>query len=438
MEILIAAFIGILMGFFLGRFASKRPEATPAGTESALAPLQDLLAKAREDLKEKQLECQGLTHELAKAEQSLADVRKQYATREKEVVELQDRFKQEFSVLAEKLLEEKGKKLNEIQHDRLAAILKPLQEKIVDFDDRLNKAQIEDTKQRSSLEEKIKSLSELNLQMADDARRLTQALKGDTKVQGNWGEMVLEKILEKSGLQKGREYMTQDSLVDENERRLRPDVVIYLPEDRHLVVDSKVSLTAYERYVSAEDPGDKEKYRREHLLSLRNHIKSLGSKDYSSLPQIKSPDFVFLFVAVEPAFQLALQWENELIGEAFGHKVILAGPSTLLAATSTVANIWRHERQNRNVLEIAKVGGALVDKLVLFLNDLETVRRALSNAEKALDLATKKLSDGNGSVLKRAHKLQQLGAKSSKQLPPLDAALEDDDEQEADEEPLSN
>jgi DNA recombination protein RmuC len=432
MEMMIAMLIGLLAGFFLGWFAFKRQETSSLPVQPGnTAPLEAVLARAQEDLKEKQLECQELTHELAKAEQRLTDALDRYRTREQEVTELQERFRQEFSLLAEKLLEEKGKRLGDQQNAQLATLLQPLQEKLSAFDNRIALAQVEETKQRTSLGEKIQQLTDLNQQMVEDARRLTEALKGSSKVQGNWGELVLERILEKSGLQLGREYQTQKAFKDESDRRFLPDAVIYLPEQRHLIVDSKVSLTAYERYVSADDPTEKEKHRRDHLLSLRNHYKSLGEKNYPALAELKSPEFVFMFVAVEPAFQLALQSDGDLLAEAFGQKVILVGPSTLLAATSTVASIWRHERQNRNVIEIAKVGGELVDKLVGFIGDLEQVRKALGNAEKSLDAAHKKLHDGKGTILSKAKKLELLGAKSSKQLPPAaDAAFDDDDTEE--------
>ncbi len=430
---MIAMLIGLLAGFFLGWFAFKRPETSTLPIQpGSTAPLEAVLARAQEDLKEKQLECQELTHELAKAEQRLTDAVNKYSTREQEVVQLQERFRQEFSLLAEKLLEEKGKKLGEQQNAQLSALLQPLQEKLSAFDKRISSAQLEDTKQRTSLGEKIQQLTELNQQMVDDARRLTEALKGNSKVQGNWGELILERILEKSGLQQGREYQTQKAFKDDNDRRFLPDAIIYLPEQRHLIVDSKVSLTAYERFVSAEDPAEKEKHRRDHLLSLRNHFKSLGEKNYPALAELKSPEFVFMFVAVEPAFQLALQSDGDLLAEAFGQKVILVGPSTLLAATSTVASIWRHERQNRNVLEIAKVGGELVDKLVAFITDLDQVRKAIGNAEKSLEAAANKLHEGRGNMVSKARKLQQLGAKSSKQLPQTtDADFEEDDADEA-------
>ena len=273
-----------------------------------------------------------------------------------------------------------------------------------------------ESRDRVSLLQEIVSLKELNTRMSADALNLTKALKGDSKAQGNWGEMVLEKVLEASGLQKGREYETQGSFSNEDGQRLRPDVVVHLPENKHVVIDSKVSLTAWERF-SSETEEQQELQLRAHIESIRAHIKDLSAKNYQDLYGINTPDYVLMFIPIEPAFLKALETDARLFGDAFDKNIMLVCPSTLLVTLKTIHNIWRFEYQNRNALEIARQAGALHDQFVLFAEALEDIGDKLDKAQRAYETAHKRLSSGKGNLVGRIQRLETLGAKARKSIP---------------------
>jgi len=267
------------------------------------------------------------------------------------------------------------------------------------------------------LEQQIEQLSDLNETMSERAEDLTEALEGQSRAQGDWGEMVLERILEESGLKDGREYHTQVSRTDGQGRRLRPDCVVELPEERFVIVDAKVSLTAYSRFASAETEEEREKHLQKHLQSVRGHVSSLASKDYGSLYGERSPDFVLMFMPIEPAFALALQNHESLYQSAFEEGVVIVSPTTLQATIATIANIWRQERQNQNAREIAERGGRLYDKFVLFAEALETIGQRIEQARESYHTARKRLTDGRGNLLRQIEMLRELGAEHSKELP---------------------
>lgn len=334
-----------------------------------------------------------------------------------EIEELQQKFVKEFENLANKIFEEKSAKFTEQNKEKISEILNPLKEKISEFEKKVEQTNKESIDRLSSLREQLLSLKELNNQMSQEAKNLTEALKGQTKTQGNWGEFILESILEKSGLVKGREYVVQESLVTETGKRFQPDVIVNLPENKSIVIDSKVSLIAYERYVSSEDENEKEKALRDHIISIRSHLKSLSSKNYQSLYQLNSLDFVLMFMPIEPAFALAVQQDASLFNEAFEKNIVIVSPSTLLATLRTIASIWRQENQNKNALEIARQAGALYDKFVNFYNDLLDVGKKLDSAKDSYEEAMKKIHDGRGNLIAGVEKIKQLGAKASKSLP---------------------
>lgn len=346
-----------------------------------------------------------------------------------EIEELQQKFVKEFENLANKIFEEKSAKFTEQNKEKISEILNPLKEKISEFEKKVEQTNKESIDRLSSLREQLHSLKELNNQMSQEAKNLTEALKGQTKTQGNWGEFILESILEKSGLVKGREYVVQESLVTETGKRFQPDVIVNLPENKSIVIDSKVSLIAYERYVSSEDENEKEKALRDHIISIRSHLKSLSSKNYQSLYQLNSLDFVLMFMPIEPAFALAVQQDASLFNEAFEKNIVIVSPSTLLATLRTIASIWRQENQNKNALEIARQAGALYDKFVGFVEDLKAVGDKMDEAKSKYQDAMKKLVEGSGNLVKRSEKLKVLGAKTSKQIPQkiLDRSGLDDD-----------
>ncbi len=273
-------------------------------------------------------------------------------------------------------------------------------------------------------------LKDMNQQITQEAKNLTQALKGQTKTQGNWGEFILESILEKSGLEKGREYYVQESFTSESGRRFQPDIIIKLPENKSIVVDSKVSLVSYERYISSDSENEKQNALREHINSIRSHVKNLSSKNYQNLYQLESLDFVLMFMPIEPAFALAVQTDASLFNDAFEMNIVIVSPTTLLATLRTITSIWRQENQNKNALEIARQSGALYDKFVGFTEDLISIGKKMDDAKNTYSSAMNKLVDGSGNLVRRVQRIKELGAKTAKQLPNslLDRADEDDGE----------
>lgn len=330
----------------------------------------------------------------------------------------------EFRNLANEILEQKGKSFGETSRQHIQELLKPLGEKIQLFEKKVEDTYDKESKQRFALEKEIKTLFELNSRISVDAVNLTNALKGESKTQGIWGEVILERVLEKSGLEKGREYDIQVSLKDEDGRTRQPDVLVHLPDNKNVVIDSKVSLTAYEGYFSASDQEKRAVFLKQHILSIRTHIKLLSEKNYQNLQTLRSLDYVLLFLPVEAAFTLAVQEDERLFTEAFEQNIILVGPSTLLATLRTIHNIWRYEYQSKNALEIAKRAGLLYDKFFSFTQDLEEIGKRIDQTQTAYEQAHQKLMSGRGNLVTSVEKLKTLGARASKQLP--DHLLEDD------------
>ena len=334
-----------------------------------------------------------------------------------ELEELQQRFTKEFENLANRILEEKSLKFTEQNKLNLDNILNPLKEKIKDFEEKVDKSYKAEAAERNSLKGEIKNLVELNQKISADANNLAKALKGDTKKQGNWGEIILEKILERSGLVKDREYKTQVNTQREDGSRQQPDVVILLPENKHIIIDAKVSLVAYEQIDQAATDEERSQRIREHITSVKNHVKMLGEKNYHSAAEFSTPDFVLLFMPIESSFSSAVQADQEIFSYAWDRKIVIVSPSTLLATLMTIASIWKQERQTRNALEIAEQGGRLYDKFVSFLEDLLQVGKKLDEAKSGYAEAMKKLSEGRGNLVSSAEKLKELGAKNAKQIP---------------------
>lgn len=328
-----------------------------------------------------------------------------------------EQMNKEFKALANEVFESRQQVYKEESKEQLSGILGPLSERIKDFEKRVEDTYSQESRERFSLIREVKSLQVLNTQISTDAINLTKALKGESKTQGTWGEVILERVLEKSGLEKGREYETQVSMRDEGGRLRQPDVVVHLPEGKDIVIDAKVSLTAYERYASADDEAVRRVALKEHIQSLRRHLKLLGEKDYQQLDGVYTLDFVLLFVPVEGAFALAVQEDGELFADGFEKNIVIVSPSTLLATLRTIQNIWRYEQQNRNAQEIASRAGALYDKFVNFVGDLETIGNRINSTQTAYNDAHNKLVSGKGSLVGRAEGMRELGAKVSKSLP---------------------
>ncbi len=351
----------------------------------------------------------NLTHLRTQLEQQATQTQQQHLTNQ-----------QAFENMANRLLEEKSQRFAQQNETQIQHLLGPLKEKITTFEDNIERRYLEETRDRVSLKKEIEQLRDLNLQLSQDAGNLAAALKGDNKTQGDWGELQLEILLEKAGLQRDVHYRAQSVFRDEDGRTKRPDFIINLPHDKHLVIDCKVSLTAYERYCSADTTALKQKALKAHTDSLRGHIKDLGSKKYEQLYQINSPDYLLLFIPVEPAFSLALQQDQRLFLDALDQNIVLVTTSTLLATMRTVSFIWKQEKQQRSVLEIARESGRLYDKFVNFVEDLRLVGQRLNSAQTAYEDAMYKLSEGkrySQTLVGRAEKLRKLGARNSKTLP---------------------
>jgi DNA recombination protein RmuC len=328
-------------------------------------------------------------------------------------IQLTDHFK----TLAQEILEEKSQRFASQNQQNLDLLLKPLQEKISDFRKRVDDVYSEESKERASLQTEIHNLTALNMKMSQDANALTKALRGDSKAQGNWGELVLETILESSGLRKGHEFDVQDTQRNDDGQLLYPDVVIHLPDNKHVVIDSKVSISAYTRSVQTDNPDDQTAELTAHVNSIRSHMSGLSAKNYQDLYGLGAIDFVLMFIPIEPAFLAAISHQSGLFQEALTKNIVLVCPSTLHATVRTIAHVWRQEHQNRNAQEIARQCGALYDKFVGFVHDLDNVGDKLSQTQKSFDEAYKKLSTGNGNLVRSAQKVRELGVKPNKSLP---------------------
>ncbi|WP_379086741.1 DNA recombination protein RmuC [Pedobacter sp. UC225_65] len=346
---------------------------------------------------------------------------------QKNLEDLQQKFTLEFSLVANKILEEKSAKFTAQNQTNLDSILNPLKANIKSFEEKVDKVYQTEAAERNHLKGVIFQLMDQSKQIQTDANNLTKALKGDSKKQGNWGEVILERVLERSGLVKDREYRLQASLNSAEGARLQPDVVIDLPDEKHLIVDAKISLVAYERMMNAETDEEKVLNLKQHLLSVKAHIDGLAGKNYQNLYQINSPDFVLLFMPIESSFSVTVQADGELFNYAWDRKVVIVSPTTLLATLRTIASIWKVDRQNKNVFEIAEEAGALYDKFVGFLEDMEKIGKHIDLTQKAHDDAFKKLQYGNGNLIGKVEKIKKLGAKT-KGNKQIDSRLLEDEE----------
>ena len=358
-----------------------------------------------------------LTIQLTKKETDFENLWERNKEQKQEVNELQEKFTKEFENLANKILEEKTNKFTEQNKENLKNILSPLQEKILSFEKKVEDTHKESLVQHTSLKEQIIHLGQMNAQMSKETLNLTKALKGDSKMQGNWGELILERVLEKSGLEKNREYFVQLSHETNEGNKVFPDVVINLPDGKKMIVDSKVALTAYERFVNEEDDDLKNTHLREHVNSVKRHVEQLGNKNYHDLYQMESPDFVLLFIPIESAFAVALNEDNSLYNKAFEKNIIIVTPTTLLATLRTIDSMWTNQKQQENALEIARQAGALYDKFEGFVSDLVKLGKKMEEARTEYQGAMNKLVDGNGNLITSVEKLKKMGAKAKKSLP---------------------
>lgn len=403
---LLAAAAGATIGLLIGRARTAAAEAKA----ERLPQLEGRLIEAEQQVN-------TLNAQIATLNTQLTQERNQSAEKLALLQSAREELSSQFKNLANDILEEKSKRFSEQNQQSLGQLLDPLKTRLQEFQGKVEQVYVQEGKDRSALAEQVRQLMELNRTVSQEANNLTRALKGSNKTQGNWGELILERVLETAGLRKGEEFDVQESHTTEDGRRLQPDVVLHLPEDRHLVIDAKATLVAYDDYANAEDDKHRELALKRHLDAVRTHIKGLSDKNYQDLYGIKSLDFVLMFIPIEPAFMLAVTHDRELFMDAWNRNVLLVSPSTLLFVVRTVASLWRQEAQNRNAQDIAKRGAELYDKLAGFVEDMESLGNRLSQAQKDYDGALNKLSTGRGNVIRQAELLKKLGVKPSKSLP---------------------
>lgn len=395
-----------------------------------IADFKDVISKTEIDRDSIRKEKELLNSELARRNSEYDNLEQQLLKRDEELILQQEQLRKDFELLATKILDEKSEKFTLQNKENIKQILNPLQEKIQLFEKKVEDTQKESISMHSALKEQLLGLKDLNQQMTKEATNLTRALKGDSKMQGNWGELVLERVLEKSGLEKDREYFVQQNFTREDGTRVLPDVVLHLPDNKRMIIDSKVSLTDYERLVNAEDD-DRPLWLKAHVNSIKRHVDQLSDKKYEDLYDIESPDFVLMFIPIEPAFAVAINEDNSLYNKAFEKNIVIVTPTTLLATLRTIDTMWNNEKQQRNALEIAKQAGALYDKFEGLVVDLTGVGKKIDAAKSDYSAAMNKLVDGKGNIIGRVEKLKKMGAKAKKALPEAiinRAQIQDDDE----------
>ncbi len=425
--IVVTGLISLILGYIIGKLLTQSKF---TGIESTLSTQKEQLEIEKENLKNDiQAFKEQLVQETNKREQLLIAVtqkegqinnlQQNLTDQKSEIEKLQEKFTKEFENLANKILEEKTIKFTQQNKENLQQILTPLNDKIQSFEKKVEDTHKESIGQQSALRQQIIDLNALNVQMSKEAVNLTKALKGDSKTQGNWGELVLERVLEKSGLEKGREYEMEKSFAieDDSKKRLRPDVIIHLPDGKKMIIDSKVSLTHYEQFINSEDETEKEVFLKQHIQSLNRHVEQLSAKKYEDLYEIESPDFVLLFVPIEPAFAVAINNDNQLYNKAFDKNIVIVTPATLLATLRTIDSMWNNEKQQQNALEIARQAGGLYDKFEGLVTDLMQVGKRMDDAKKEYSNAMNKLVEGKGNLITRVEKLKIMGAKAKKALP---------------------
>lgn len=429
--IIISAGIGAFIGLKFSQLKSKGDNSTLEERQlqlnNSIAELKQTVDKVETEREEIRSEKDFLNTELSRRNTEFENLQQLNLKRDEELANQQIQLRKDFELMASKILEEKSEKFTLQNKENIKQILHPLQEKIQLFEKKVDDTQKESISMHSALKEQLLGLKDLNQQMALEATNLTRALKGDSKTQGNWGELVLERVLEKSGLEKDREYFVQQNFQREDGSRVMPDVVLHLPDGKKMIIDSKVSLTDYERLVNAEDE-DRASYLKAHVNSIKRHVDQLSAKNYQDLYDIESPDFVLMFIPIEPAFAVAINDDNSLYNKAFEQNIVIVTPSTLLATLRTIDSMWNNEKQQQNAIEIARQAGALYDKFEGLVTDLTGVGKKIDAAKSDYSSAMNKLVEGKGNLISRVESIKKMGAKAKKSLPEsiLKRASEDD------------
>ncbi len=412
--------IGLVIGFLSAYFYLKLKAAQGIDDLIRQHPvtleLRNVNEKLTSDIQKEREQKNQATNSLAATEANLKSLQEKLVDQDKGIQKVREDFTKEFENLANRIFDDKSKRVTEQNKQQLDLVLNPLKEKLRDFENKVERVYNDENKERINLKAEIKLLSDLNKQLSSDANNLATALKGDNKSQGNWGELILEKIMERSGLVEGLEFKTQAHSTNDAEERIRPDIVVFLPDSKHLIVDSKVSLIAYNNMIAAENDDDRHRFQRAHIDRVRMHVKQLGEKNYHTARGFDSPDFVMLFMPIEAAFATAMQADGELYNYAWDRKVVIVSPTTLLATLRTVASIWMQERRTKNAETIADEAGKLYDKFQGFTEDLINLGKSMQKSQNEYSEAMKKLSEGKGNLVDRAEKIKELGAKTNKVL----------------------
>lgn len=419
-SILVSAGIGAFIGLKFSQLKSNSERSTLEERQlqlnNAINDLKQNIEKTESEREEIRREKDFLNTELSRRNTEFENLQQQNLKRDEKLDKQQEQLRKDFELMASKILEEKSEKFTNQNKENIKNILNPLEEKIKTFEKKVEDSQKESISMHSALKEQLLGLKDLNQQMAKEATNLTKALKGDSKTQGNWGELVLERVLEKSGLEKDREYFVQQNFQREDGSRVMPDVVLHLPDSKKMIIDSKVSLTDYERMVNAEDE-ERTLYLKSHVNSIKKHVDQLSAKNYQDLYDIESPDFVLMFIPIEPAFAVAINEDNTLYNKAFEQNIVIVTPSTLLATLRTIDSMWNNEKQQQNAIEIARQAGALYDKFEGLVTDLTGVGKKIDAAKNDYSSAMNKLVEGKGNLISRVENIKKMGAKAKKSLP---------------------
>ena len=436
----ILAFFALVVGFSVAWFVisrklSEQRTAYEANEKTLIASQADAETQksvALETLRMKSEEIQNLQlelmqqleiannrgMELASLKTTNENLAEKLENQKSEIENLQKRLTTEFENIATKILKERSDEFSVSNHKNLSEILNPLKERILNFEKKVDETYDKELRDKISLREEVRKLTELNTKVSEEANNLTKALKGDVKKQGNWGEVVLERVLERSGLTKGQEYEREEVVDGADMSVQRPDVIIHLPDNKHIIIDSKVSLIAYERFMSSDDDEKRVTYLKDHINSLRSHVKLLSEKNYQNAQNLNTPDFVLMFLPIEASFSIAVQGDSEIFAYAWERKIVIVSPTTLLATLRTISSIWKQENQTKNAQEIARLSGALYDKFIGFAEDMAKIKANIDRTSSAYDDAMKKMKDGNGNIIRTAEKIKELGAKTgTKSLP---------------------
>ena len=420
LAIIFSAAIGAYLGMLFTKLKTKSEQSALEERQNQLGntinELKENISKIEGEREEIRREKEFLSTELSRRNAEFENLQQENLKRDEALAKQQEQLRKDFELMASKILDEKSQKFTLQNKENIKNILSPLEEKIKTFEKKVEDTQKESISMHSALKEQLLGLKDLNQQMAKEATNLTKALKGDSKTQGNWGELVLERVLEKSGLEKNREYFVQQSFQCDDGSRVMPDVVLHLPDSKKMIIDSKVSLTDYERLVHAEDD-ERDVYLKSHVNSIKRHVDQLSAKNYQDLYDIESPDFVLMFIPIEPAFAVAINEDNSLYNKAFEQNIVIVTPSTLLATLRTIDTMWNNEKQQQNAIEIARQAGALYDKFEGLVSDLTGVGKKIDAAKTDYSAAMNKLVEGKGNLISRVENIKKMGAKAKKSLP---------------------